>query len=631
MDHELKVPMMRDKKAPPYMYHSCHARSVLICICLLTFGSYWVYDTPGAIFAQLQAWFGGESEYTSSQNLLLYSIYSWPNTVLAFFGGYIIDRITGVRLGSIMFCALILVGQAMFAFGVQYRMYYLCVAGRLVFGLGGESLTVVQNTYTLRWFEGPNLALVFGLVLAFARVGSSVNFAVTPLIAGMGKSGVPISVWFGTGLTLFSFGICLLGSYLDKSGGYILQKRAEDAQGLLDLEESESSLGGDELLTEVEEEMSITHVRRFPLRAWILFLNCMIFYNAILTFYAVASDIIQNAGPYYDVYYQLPPGEFALCQDYNKDVPSHYQVSINSTVCADACNALDTCSGYQEDARYCLWFTPEVVPAPAGATFVDSPGGDHSVSSGEEKPGTTCYKRGHEFSPDTATLFLSIPNFVSIFASPFFGGLVDRKGRALIFIMVASVMLIVAHVGFLSNALEWVNIHPIIIMLWLGIAYAMGAAALWPTVALIVPANLVSTAYGCMTSVQNLGLALVPLIIGTVQSMDGVQGTSLKYSIPILIFIGCGVCSFFLALINLILDTKAGGGVSIMNAKASDRKRIQREQADRERAARAAQAAPGLDDSGFGDVLTPNILGRVRAEDQAGESSRRVVNSRFED
>lgn len=80
-----------------------------------------------------------------------------------------------------------------------------------MFGLGGESLTVAQNTYTIRWahslpdgsadscvlrswFEGPKLALAFGLVVSFARIGSSVNFVVTPKLANM-DNGVPLSVW----------------------------------------------------------------------------------------------------------------------------------------------------------------------------------------------------------------------------------------------------------------------------------------------------------------------------------------------------------------------------------------------------------------------------------------------------
>jgi len=60
---------------------------------MLTFGSYWVYDTPGAIQHQLQDWFEDSGQnYTDSMNLDLYAVYSYPNIILCFFGGYIIDK-----------------------------------------------------------------------------------------------------------------------------------------------------------------------------------------------------------------------------------------------------------------------------------------------------------------------------------------------------------------------------------------------------------------------------------------------------------------------------------------------------------------------------------------------------------
>jgi len=41
----------------------------------------------------------------------LYSFYSWPNVVLSVFGGYLIDRVLGVRWGAILFSSLICLGQ----------------------------------------------------------------------------------------------------------------------------------------------------------------------------------------------------------------------------------------------------------------------------------------------------------------------------------------------------------------------------------------------------------------------------------------------------------------------------------------------------------------------------------------
>lgn len=38
--------------------------------------------------------------------------------------------------------------------------------------LGGENLAVAQNTYSVNWFKGKELNMVFGLQLSFSRVVS---------------------------------------------------------------------------------------------------------------------------------------------------------------------------------------------------------------------------------------------------------------------------------------------------------------------------------------------------------------------------------------------------------------------------------------------------------------------------
>jgi len=40
------------------------------------------------------------------------------------------------------------------------------------FSLGGENLAVAQNTYSVNWFKGKELNMVFGLQLSFSRVVS---------------------------------------------------------------------------------------------------------------------------------------------------------------------------------------------------------------------------------------------------------------------------------------------------------------------------------------------------------------------------------------------------------------------------------------------------------------------------
>eukprot|EP00808_Paulinella_micropora_P023498 g75643.t1 len=353
---------------------------VLLSICWLTFGSYWVFDTPGAIQQQLTDWFG--SGYTNSKNSLLYSIYSFPNCFLAFVGGFVLDRVTGLRVGTVLFSAFILIGQVIFALGVQYKVYWLCLTGRFVFGLGGESLTVAQNTLTTRWFKGPYLAFTFGLVVSFARVGSSVNFIVTPLLANL-ADGVVLSVWFGALTCLASFLFAALLCVLDKQGDVFILARDQHELRV----EARQAVINENDEPAVEEQVKCSDVHHFRTSAWLLMFICLFFYIGVFTFYTVASRIMQNTG--------------------------------------------------------------------------------------------------REYSADNATLFLSVPNLVSIVMSPVFGRVVDSLGYALHCVLVACLMMIAGHVAFMGLALGWFSLSPVPIMLWLGVGYSLGAAALWPTLSIV--------------------------------------------------------------------------------------------------------------------------------------------------
>ena len=44
--------------------------------------------------------------------------------------------------------------------------------GRLIFGLGAESMIVAITTIIARWFKGKELSFAFGLNLTIARLGS---------------------------------------------------------------------------------------------------------------------------------------------------------------------------------------------------------------------------------------------------------------------------------------------------------------------------------------------------------------------------------------------------------------------------------------------------------------------------
>ena len=53
----------------------------------------------------------------------LYSCYSWPNVVLPVLGGLLIDSVFGLRLGTVLFSALICAGQLLLGLGARKVTY----------------------------------------------------------------------------------------------------------------------------------------------------------------------------------------------------------------------------------------------------------------------------------------------------------------------------------------------------------------------------------------------------------------------------------------------------------------------------------------------------------------------------
>lgn len=64
--------------------------------------------------------------------------------------------------------------------------------------------------------------------------------------------------------------------------------------------------------------------------------------------------------------------------------------------------------------------------------------------------------------------------------------------------------------------LAYSMLTPYVAMVILGLGYSLLASALWPMVALLIPESRLGTAYGFMQAVQNLGLAVVSIVAGSI-------------------------------------------------------------------------------------------------------------------
>lgn len=261
---------------------------VLIVACFLTFGSYYIYDFPGAIGAgkhnTIQKRFTDHGkEYNQEMNQALYSVYSWPNTVLAVFGGLLIDKYLGLRRAMLLFTALVFCGSLLFWIGVQAVNFPLMLTARVIFGLGGESLSVAQSAFVARWFKGGRgLALAFGITISFSRIGSSFNFLFSPEIAK--SHGVNTAVLFGMFACLISFLACFVLIACDV---YAVNK------GLIKASNHEEN---------AEKPFKLSDLKLLPKELWVICIICVFCYTAIFPFIGIAKN-------YFEVKYNLASGD----------------------------------------------------------------------------------------------------------------------------------------------------------------------------------------------------------------------------------------------------------------------------------------------------------------------------------
>ncbi|MBN1340101.1 MAG: MFS transporter [Bacteroidales bacterium] len=131
------------------------------------------------------------------------------------------------------------------------------------------------------------------------------------------------------------------------------------------------------------------------------------------------------------------------------------------------------------------------------------------------KYGTDLMFNKYGISMEYASYIPSLLPFGTLFLTPFFGNLYDKKGKGASIMILGALMLIVVHVTLFIPSLtsSFVAIAAIIL---LGIAFSLVPSAMWPSVPKIIQENLLGTAYALIFWIQNIGLWLVPTLLGKV-------------------------------------------------------------------------------------------------------------------
>ena len=161
---------------------------------------------------------------------------------------------------------------------------------------------------------------------------------------------------------------------------------------------------------------------------------------------------------------------------------------------------------------------------------------------------------------DYAGMIPGILPFGTIILTPLFGIVYDKVGKGATLMLIGSVMLTAVHFTFMLRVLPY-GWFAIILMLVLGVAFALVPSAMWPSVPKIIPMKLLGSAFAIIFYIQNIGLTLVPMWIGKM------NGAYPSYQPSMAIFTCFGAISVLLALALLYMDKKKGYGLQSKNSK----------------------------------------------------------------
>lgn len=153
-------------------------------------------------------------------------------------------------------------------------------------------------------------------------------------------------------------------------------------------------------------------------------------------------------------------------------------------------------------------------------------------------------------SEHLAGMFPMILPMGCIVLSPIFGGIYDKKGHGADLMILGAGLIAAVHLCFALLPGSASPVFPIILMVCLGIGFSLLPAAMWPSVAKIIPARQLGTAMALTFYIQNIGFIVVP------KAIRAIQGSTDGYFWFSIFFMGLGVCAILLSLGIKLLDKK---------------------------------------------------------------------------
>ena len=171
---------------------------------------------------------------------------------------------------------------------------------------------------------------------------------------------------------------------------------------------------------------------------------------------------------------------------------------------------------------------------------------------------------------DIATVLLAMIPFFTILFTPLFGALVDKVGKATLWMIIGAGLVLTSHL-IITFAPQGVPMYAYIAIALLGIGYSLVRSAMWPSVPKIIPEKNLGTAYSLIYWIQNMGMWAVPIYIGKIFTKTITEPGNKTQEITAAlgaehVFIVLGIIALVTAIM-LMRSSRKHPGLGLDNAK----------------------------------------------------------------